>query len=45
MKKLISLISTKGKTPEQAAKELFEAVQKFQKVNSESQAKLAKKDK
>lgn len=32
MKKLVSIISTKGKTPEQAAQEVFQAHQKYQKT-------------
>jgi len=32
MKKLISLISTKGKTPQQATKEVWDAFQKYQKT-------------
>lgn len=36
MKKLISLISTKGKTAEQISKEVWEAYQKYQKVSAEA---------
>ncbi len=32
MKRLISIIGTKGKSPEQAAKEVFQAHQKYHKV-------------
>ena len=35
-KRLISLISTKGKTPAQVAQEAMEAVQKYPKVSEES---------
>jgi len=36
MKRLVSIISTKGKTSEQAAQEAFQAFQKFQQVNKRS---------
>lgn len=36
MKRLITLISTEGKTVEQITKQTWEAFQKFQKVHKES---------
>jgi len=36
MKQLISLISTKGKTKEQAAEEFLQAIQKFEKAREKA---------
>lgn len=42
MKKLIALISPVGKTKEQLAKEMFEAMQKYFRVEKEVLADMAK---
>lgn len=41
MKQLISLISTEGKTPEQAVKESWQAYLKFKKVESQVLQKMS----
>jgi len=42
MKRLISLISTKGKSEKEAVKEVWEAYQKYQKVYAEAEKKVRK---
>jgi hypothetical protein len=45
VKKLISLISTKGKTPQQITREVIQAYKKYQSTNKEAIKRLKQMDK